>query len=220
MTNKVQPVLPEGEHSYAVREAVAVFSSEDALTNAIDQLESSGIDRAEISVLAADEKSLQKLRERFGSSIELAEDNTLERAAPADRDSLTEIEAAAVGLPAYAGGIGGMFAIAAVGGGLALALPLVVAGGLAGGGLGAVAAYAIAKKHREAIGTQMEKGGLLLWVRTATPEREQKVLDILRQAGGDNVHIHDIDLKWGIEEVPMAHAQPDPFLEKVRNQER
>lgn len=217
MTPQTNNALPEGEHKYTVREAVAIFASEAALTNAIDQLEASGIDRAEISVLAGDDGAVKKLRARFDGAVELADDNTVKRAAPPDKDARTEIGAAAVGLPAYAGGIGGMFAVAAVGGGLAIALPLVLAGGLAGGGLGAIAAYAIAKQHRDAVGTQMEKGGLLLWVRTATPEREQKVLALLREAGGQNVHIHDIDLKWGIEEVPLAHAQPDPFLEKARS---
>ena len=45
-----------------------------------------------------------------------------------------EAEAAAVGLPVYVGVVGGLFAAVASGGTLAFALPVAIAGGLAGGG--------------------------------------------------------------------------------------
>lgn len=216
MTNHaVDKDLPEGEHNYTVREAVALFDTEPALTNAVDRLEAAGLDRAEISVLAANSKSRKSLGQKFAPADQLAEDASAPRDAPTSTDSLTEIEAAAVGLPTYVGGVGGMFAVVASGGSLALALPVAIAAGLAGGGLGLVAAYAIARNHRKAVREQLENGGLLLWARTSSPDREKQVVDILNEAGGRNVHVHDLTLRWGIEEMPLAHAQPDPFLERM-----
>lgn len=218
--SKIEPDLPEGEHNYTVREAVALFDSEAGLTNAVDRLEAAGLDRAELSVLANNAKARKALGRRFAQSgsvaaIDLADDASAPRSAHTSTDSLTEIEAAAVGLPTYVGGVGGMFAVVASGGSLALALPVALATGLAGGGLGLVAAYAIARQHRRAIRQQLENGGLLLWARIRTPDREPQVVNILHDAGGRNVHVHDVTLHWGIEEMPLAHAQPDPFLERL-----
>ena len=200
--------LDKSEKAYRVREAVALFSTETAFLNALDSLQENGFDRADLSVLGG------AISRPFESASMLADDKRAKRGANANPESVVEAEAAAIGIPVYVGALGAFFAVAATGGALALAIPMTLAGGLAGGGLGAIGAHAIEKRHRRAIEQQIDNGGLLLWVRTNTPERVVSALRLLKAAGGQEAHVHEAILRWGVEESPLSHFRPDPFLEK------
>jgi hypothetical protein len=65
--------------SHTAREAVGVFNHPDDLQGAIDELLSSGFDRAELSLLASEHVVEQKLGHRYESSM--ADDPTIPRAA-------------------------------------------------------------------------------------------------------------------------------------------
>lgn len=198
---------------YTIREAVGVFSEENALVSAIDELEVAGFDRADISVLGPGTESLKAIKERYASVKNLEDDGNVPREAFVDPDSRTELNAAAVGFPVYVGAIGGLFAVVASGGTLAFAIPAAIAGGLVGGGAGGLAARAIGREHRDTIARQMREGGLLLWVRTDTPEKEQRAFDLLKEAGGTDVHVHETVVERDSKDIPVANVQADPFLE-------
>jgi hypothetical protein len=55
-------------------------------------------------------------------------------------------------------------------------------------------------------------GGLLLWVRADDPARDKEIAGILARAGGRDVHFHVATRKWGVADVPLHDAQPDPLL--------
>jgi hypothetical protein len=211
--NGTQAADQDDEQLYRVREAVAVFPTEQALIDAIETLEQAGFDRTEISVLApesaAADSSLAKL---YKDVRRLEDDGNVPRSAYHSPHSRAEGEAAAVALPVYIGGFGGLFAAVATGGLLAFTIPLVIAGGLTGGGLGAVCAYAIARRHRNSVERQMAEGGFLLWVRTRNGDQGARAKRALADAGGTDVHLHEVTIKWGTDEVPFADTQPDPLL--------
>ena len=199
---------------FMVREAVAVFRSEQAFLAAVEALESAGFDRADISVLASESASSRGMTSVYGDARALEDDGNVPRSAFVAPESRAEAEAAAVGLPVYVGVVGGLFAAVASGGTLAFALPVAIAGGLAGGSIGAIGAYAISKRHRGTVEQQLQSGGILLWVRTRNDEKEGAALRILQQADGQDIHIHEVAIRWSEDEVPFAHVQPDPLLEK------
>ena len=202
-----------GEESFTVREAVAIFASERDLADAIDALERDGFDRADISVLGPAATIGGPVARSYAGALALAEDGNVPRAAQVSYHSLVEAEAAAIGLPVYVGAVGGLFAVVATGGTLAFAIPVALAGGLAGGAIGALGATAISSWHRGSIEKQLSAGGLLVWVRTRSDAHEARAQDVLRKAGGRNVHVHEVLVHWH-EDAPFAHVQPDPFLER------
>ena len=78
----------------------------------------------------------------------------------------------------------------------AITFPAIVAaaviGGIGGGAIGAILTKVMGDKYKHHIEEQVEKGGLLLWVRTPDVEKEQLALEILKACGGHHVHVHDI----------------------------
>jgi hypothetical protein len=51
-------------------------------------------------------------------------------------------------------------------------------------------------------------------VRTESADREREALRILDAAGGEHVHLHTASIHWGEDDVPFAHINPDPLLER------
>jgi hypothetical protein len=78
--------------------------------------------------------------------------------------------------------------------------------------IGGVAARFIGKDHAQSLQAQLDKGGLLLWVRTADATLEQKALEILREHGGEDVHVHDLPASEQPDDNPLGGIQIDPAL--------
>ena len=174
-----------------VREAVGVFPTEQALQAAIDDLESHGFDRAEISLLASEKAIEEKLGHRYEKVRELEDDPEVPRTCYVSRESLGAGEGSLIGGPLYAAAIAGAAGAVAISGGSLLA---ALAGATVAGGAGALAGAAMAKLlgERDAhhLREQLEHGGLLLWVRTWNAEDEKHAVEILRRHAGEDVHVH------------------------------
>ena len=63
---------------------------------------------------------------------------------------------------------------------------------LAGATLGAALARFMEERHAAWLQEQLERGGLLLWVWTATPERERLAVGILTRHAAHDVHVHAV----------------------------
>lgn len=209
-----EPLKGKTGEDVRLREAVAVFPSEAPFLAAVDGLLEHGFDRADLSVLAHGRHVDGQVARMLDGTVALAEDGSVPRGALAAPASIAEAKAASVALPVYAGTIGGFLIAVASGGALAFTIPVAIAGGLVGSGLGLLGATAISNHYRESIERQLANGGILLWVRTETAERERKACEILEDAGGEHVHLHTVTLRWGEEDVPFAHTNPDPLLER------
>lgn len=201
-----------GTWTYRAKEAVGVFADANALEAAVQELEIAGFDRASISVLAGEGKVRERIGHLYSSVADAADDPRAPRAAFVSRDSRVEGEAAAVGIPFQIGGFAGAAAVVAGGGTLAAAIAATILGGAVGGGLGALLALAVARKHAESVREQVEQGGLVLWINTPDEAAENRALAILRKCGAGSVHLHAIDRQWGPGDRPLAEAQLDPLL--------
>ena len=57
-----------------------------------------------------------------------------------------------------------------------------------------------------------EWGGIVIWVRVRSPEKEAEAQEILLRHGAQAVHIHEIELAKMPEDIPLASLRPDPWL--------
>jgi outer membrane lipoprotein SlyB len=173
-----------------VKEVVGVFMSKDDLQNAIRELESTSFPRQDISVMG----SRSDLERVFGAKVvppEFAIDNPdTPRQAPSRPEEQTIGAAGMIGGTAYVGAM----ALALTAG--AVTFPAIISaaviGGIGGGTMGAVLTKIFGNRFNRHMKEQIEKGGLLLWVRTPDHEREDLANRILITNNAYQVHMHQI----------------------------
>ncbi len=192
MTNPA-PVTPFDQHPVTqapIREAVALFMTTENLQAAIRDLEGTEFPRQDISVMGS-EADLEKV---FGAKTvppEFAMDNS-----DTPRNAPSRPEEQTIGMGAVIGGgtyLGAMALALAAG---ALTFPAIVGaaiiGGIGGGAIGAALTKVMGDKYNKNIEEQIQKGGLLLWVRTPDAEKERLATEIMVKHDGQHVHVHDI----------------------------
>ena len=197
----------------SIREVVAVFHDATKLEAAAQALLAAGYPEKRLSILGDQKAIAERLGHHFEPVPVMEDDPRVPQEAfifKADREAA---EAVAIGLPMYIGAMSGAIMVVASGGALAMVLLAAAAGGAVGGGLGGVIAAAIGKHHAERLEADLRAGGILLWVFVANDEEETEVSDILKKAGGTDVHAHEIERNWGETESPFKDWNPDPFLD-------
>lgn len=174
-----------------VREAVGVFRDGESLQGAIDALLSAGFDRAEISLLADEAAVERSLGHAWRGVAELEDDEAVARASYQSLESLGDAQGGLIGGLVYIGamaGAGGALLLGASVAGIVIAAVLVA---IAGGVAGLLIARRIGRRYARQLGTQLAHGGLLLWVRTRSPDLEVRAKRILSGCGAADVHVHD-----------------------------
>lgn len=182
--------MEHAEEGQSVREAVGYFTSVADLEGAIDELESSGFDRAEISLLASEHTVDEKLGHAYRKVSELEDDHSVPRTHYVSKESVGAAEGALIGTPLYVAALAAFGAIVASGGTLVAALAGAAAAGGTGGLIGGALARLVGKHHAEYLHDQLEHGGLLLWVRTWDATDEDRAVAILKKHSGRDVHVH------------------------------
>lgn len=175
-----------------LREAVAVFDDAETLEAAIDDLERSGFDRAELSMLAGEETVRVKLGHVYTSPAELEDDKDVPRKAFVSRGEVEEGEGALVGALLFVGAVAATGAVVASGGTLAAIIAAAAASGGAGALIGGILATALGAHHADYLQHQIERGGILLWVRLWDAKDEEKALAVLNRHSAHDVHVHDL----------------------------
>ena len=181
------------EEVVEIREAVGVFDSAADLESAIKELEENGFDRAEISLLASDEAVRQKLGHRFYDAKSLEDNPKVPRTAFVSTESIGAAEGALMGGLMYVGALAAAGAIVASGGSFGAILAATAVGGGSGGLIGGILAGLVGKHHSDHLQRQLERGGLLVWVRTRDQAHEQRAIDILKRNKALDVHLHTIE---------------------------
>jgi len=175
-----------------IREAVGYFTTVKTLEEAIDELLSSGFDRAEISLLAAEHTVDEKLGHRYKKVEELEDDATVPRTFYVPVESIGDAEGALIGTPLYVAALSAIGVIVASGGSLAAIIAGAALAGGAGGLIGGALAKLVGDHHARYLQEQLDHGGLLLWVRTWDEEHEKRASEILKRNSGCDVHVHSI----------------------------
>jgi hypothetical protein len=176
----------------SVREAVGVFNRPENFQNAIDELLSSGFHRSELSLLASEQAVEAKLGHRYQKVSALADDPTIPRAAYVSAEGIGDAEGGLIGGLLFVGAFTAAGAIVASGGTLAAAIAGATLAGGTGGLIGSILAKWVGDHHAHHLQEQMDRGGLLLWVRAWDGEDERRALEILRKHSGSDVHVHTL----------------------------
>jgi hypothetical protein len=176
----------------AIREAVGVFDNAETLQAAIDELLSSGFDRADLSLLAGEETVDQKLGHKYQRVAELEDDSGVPRASYVSTESIGDAEGGLIGGLMYVGATAAAGAIVVTGGTLALAISAAAVAGGVGAMVGSILADWLGEHHARHLQEQLDHGGLLLWARTWTPEDEKRARAILSKHTGKDVHVHTL----------------------------
>ncbi len=175
-----------------VREVVGVFPDTASFGRAIDALQSAGIDRARLSVLAGGTEAEAQLRSSgFHRVQDLLDSADAPRMALVEPESVGVAQGAAISGLFYVGaalGAGAAFASGAV-----AAVPIIAAAlgsGAAGGTLGGLLARRLGQGRARYAEAHLAHGGLVLWVRVVGEEDERRVAALMRDHGGHEVHAH------------------------------
>jgi hypothetical protein len=195
------------------REVAGVFHAREDLDRAIEALLLAGFDRADVDLMA----SVDSVRERLGTiyvaATELADVPDVPRRAFVPRREVKSVLAGAVGILTFIGATAAAFGVVASGGALALAAAAAAAGGGAAGGAGVLAMRRFMdREEAKELEAQVVAGGLILWVRARSADREETAQRILREHGADAVRVHEIEIGKHLTEIPLSAVRPDPWL--------
>jgi hypothetical protein len=208
--------MTPAEETQGIREAVGVFHDRDSFQSAVEDLQSAGFDRSELSLLASEQAVEAKLGHAFRKVQELEDDAAVPRAAFVGDHSLAEGRTGIIGGLAYIGAVAAAGAVVASGGSLAAAIAATAVAGGSGGLLGGWAASFLGDDRAHQLQHQLDRGGLLLWVRVRDEAHENRALEILRRTGGEDVHVHQIPASAVPAENPLSGVEFDPFLPGAR----
>jgi hypothetical protein len=172
-----------------VREAVAVFHSADDFQNAIDELLRSGFHRSALSLLATEAQVVAKLGHVYRKTTDLADNPAVPRTAYVSPEAVGDGQGAIIATLMYVAAGVLMGPVAAARGSFAQLAAAAALGGGAAGLLGTWLAKLIGDRHAMRIQGHLDRGGLLLWVRTWSRDQESRAVEILQQNSGRDVHI-------------------------------
>jgi len=185
----LEPLVPEPG---TIREAVGVFDGAVELEAAIDDLESAGFDRSELSLLAGHRIVGQKLGHMYARVEDIEDDPTVPRAAYVSREALGDAEGGLIGGLMYIPAVAAAGALVASGGTLAGAVIVAAMAGGAGALIGSVLAQWLGDSHARYLQEQLDRGGLVLWVHIRDDAHEARAVEVLSQHSAHDVHIHEL----------------------------
>ncbi len=175
-----------------IREAVGMFNNVDALYDCIDDLQTHGFDRSDITLL--DHPHLTEgLARNSPLDTHEAEDNPAAvRGAFIDPQSLGDAEGALIGLPLYVFTLVGAGIAASFGLSTTVIVTIAAVAGLTGALLGGGAALWLKRRHDSYYKDQVEHGGIPLWVHTKDPAHEKQAMESLKSCNAEDIHMHDM----------------------------
>jgi hypothetical protein len=184
--------LAMDEKPDTIREAVGVFGSANELQAVIDELLSSGFHRADLSLLASEEAVNEKLGGNFANVRAVEDSPVAPRTAYVSPEAIGDAQGGIVGGLVYAGATVAAGAVVISGGTIVAAIAAATFVGGAGAIVGALLAKWLGDNHAQYLQTQVDHGGLLLWVRTRDAKAEDRAVDVLKRHSSRDVHVHTL----------------------------
>ncbi|MFP7671860.1 hypothetical protein ACG74X_00750 [Marivita sp. S0852] len=174
-----------------VPEAVGVFENFDDFQKAFYDLRMMGFSRYDLSVLGREEDLVEKLGKSYFRAADLEDDPRVPRASFVSEEAMGELEGAIVGgaffIPSYIA----MAVMAAAGGAVAATAAAVAIVGVPALVIGSLLARRVGQQHKDYYAHQIERGGILLWVRVQDEEKRNLAVETLKAHSGKDVHVHE-----------------------------
>lgn len=177
----------------SVREAVGVFHSADDLQKAIDELLRSGFHRSALSLLASEAEVVAKLGHIYRRTSDLVNDPGVPRVAYVSPEAIGNGQGAVIATLMYVAAGILVGPVAAARGSFAALAGAAALGASAAGLVGTWLAKLIGDHHARRIQEHLDRGGLLLWVRTWNRDLEHRAIEILKRCSAEDVHIQQCD---------------------------
>lgn len=172
-----------------VREAVAVIEDVDSLEAVVEELEARGFAAADISLLAGHATVERKLGRMYERVEELADDPAAPRTAFVSSRTVEQREKVVMGSMTTLPTLIAAGTVVASAGAVAAA---IAATAVTGALIGKVLAGWMDQRHAQWLEEQLERGGILLWVRTPDERRERLALEVLGRFAAHDIHIHEL----------------------------
>ncbi|HWI26746.1 MAG TPA: hypothetical protein VN668_07220 [Stellaceae bacterium] len=174
-----------------IREAVAAFTDAEALKAAVSELQSSGFNRADISFLAR-EGFEGHLKKDYSDMRRVEDDPAAPRDPVIDETDIRQRRTLDISLATLIAGFAAA-GFTVMTGGATLVAAGVTAAAMAGvGGATALIGKAYREGHQNFLQEQLDRGGILLWVRTPDAAAEARAKEILERRAGHDVHTHEV----------------------------
>lgn len=171
------------------REAVAVLDDVASLESTVDDLKAAGFAEDDISLLAADETVERKLGHLYRRVEELEDDPAAPRTAFVSSKDFSRRERVVMATLTYVPTLIAAGTVVASAGAVAAALAGVAVGGAS---LATLLTHWMDTRHANWLQDQLDRGGILLWVRTPDTAAERRALEILGRYSAHDIHIHGV----------------------------
>jgi hypothetical protein len=195
-----------------VREVTGVFASRDSANPAVDDLLLAGFDRADIDTVAEDDRLRKQIGEIPVPAVELADVPDGPRQEVVEPEDMVGVFALCVAVTGCLGAMFGAISAISLGGTTAPTILAAIVAGAVGCGVGFLIARRLGWRWTQDPKTPAATDGVVVWVRTPTPDREQAALRILTVHGGESVRVHEIEIDKRLEDLPLSSLRPDPWL--------
>jgi hypothetical protein len=196
-----------------VRQVTGVFNSRSALDAAGYELLLLGFDRADIDVRDRIDEVPKRLGPVDVAPGELADVKIAPRRrffSGADVTVFNVVVAATLGALAA---MGTAYLFLNAGNGIGEASTAAALAGLAASGAGfLLAARSLGGREAEGLDARVARRGLILWIRTHSPEQEAIAQETLLKHHADAVRVHEIELEKRPEDVSLGAVRPDPWV--------
>jgi hypothetical protein len=197
-----------------VREVVGTVKDKEALDRLAADLTQSGFDRADIDLMASRTTVMRTLGSYYTVPVAAAEHPDAPRRHLIRPDDVTTTTALVFGTLITIGSLGAALPILASGGALAAAAAAGVAGGAAMTALAEVIKSRLVSSGEDTdLEEELRMSGLVVMVRVHDQEKEHMAREIMRRCGASHIHVHEVELKKTLADVPLSSINPDPWLE-------
>jgi hypothetical protein len=174
-----------------LREAVGLFHEPEKLNSALSELQSSGFDRAEISLLAREGILDGGAAKDYPDTRDTEDDPDAPRQAVVAETDVRQVRTLGTSMAAVVAAFAAVGITIFSGGAAAAALTAAVAAGGGAGALGYALGQRAGQSDDDGIRQQIEHGGVLVWIRTRDAEHEKRAKEILSRHGATAVQILD-----------------------------
>ncbi|MFN3348558.1 hypothetical protein [Pseudorhodoplanes sp.] len=196
-----------------VREVVGLVKSRDTLDRLVDELTNAGFDRADIDLMASRTTIMRELKVYYNDPVAAAEVSDAPRRDLIKTDDKVSTTALVFGTLVTIGTLGATLPIVASGGALAAVAAAALAGGATGAGLaGILRTRLLSSGDGVDLEDELRLGGIVVLVRVRNPEAEVKAQQIMRRHGVEKIHVHEVELKKTLADIPLSSINPDPWL--------
>jgi hypothetical protein len=128
----------------------------------------------------------------FANARAVEDDPVVSRTAYVSPEAIGDAQGGIVSGLVYAGATAAAGTVLISGGAIVAALVAATLVGGAGGIVGVLLAKWLGDNHAQYLQTQVDHGGLLLWVRTRDAKAENRAVDVLKRHSSRDVHVHTL----------------------------